>query len=292
MPKYYKPNMEYHKKTKAQAGSSGWWDPQKNQKNEIRILPAFDERGIVVLRRVIHYGFEEDGRKRAFPCLEDNMPWLPKQPCPICHVVRKMVMGQVDEREAAKELDSGSPRYVVQIIDCRSPDSGVQKYAGPHSFGKYVLSLLEDDDLGDITHPEKGYNLIIEVSGKGRGTSYDYRLRPKPTPIPYTEWEHGLGDLIKEIDVRNGGELIELLKTNYSAFDLEDYLSDFKGAKKEKPGQGSSRTESLTQVEIDELSKSELLDLAAKLGIDEEEHGGRRSKLKKLIAEELESAPF
>jgi len=232
---YYKPDAQYNEETRSQTGHGEWWKPDKKHKNHIRVLPPWDERGICIIRRVMHFGFEIEGRTRAFPCLEDNRPWLDSTPCPIDHVIAKMAKGDNDEREAAKELKASSARFLVQIIDCTDIEAGVQLWAAPLSFGKYFLSLLEDEDIEDITDPEEGYDIYFEVSGSGRGTKYDYRLRAKSTPIPYEDWEEGLQDLIKTIEVRDAEELIELLEENYgNAFDIKEYLSDFEGGTKQR----------------------------------------------------------
>ena len=108
--KYHKPNTSYNKKTKSKAGNTGWWEPQRGGiKNEMRIMPPWDSQGICIVRRVLHYGYEVDERNRAFPCLEDNDTWLKKAPCPTCHLVKKLLVGDSDERDIAKELDAGSP---------------------------------------------------------------------------------------------------------------------------------------------------------------------------------------
>lgn len=270
---HYRPNKEYVRRTQTQTSSGEWWTPDKKKKNQIRVLPAWDERGICYLRRVMHFGFEEGGRKRAFPCLEDNEPWLQSSPCPVCHVIKEMAKGDKDEREAADELRASSPRFVVQIIDCNDIEAGVQLWGAPLSFGKYFGSLLEDEDIEDITDPEEGYDIYFEVSGSGRATRYDYRLRAKATPIPYDEWEEELQDLIELIDVRDAEELIDLLNDNYgNAFDLDEYLEDFESeTPKKKKGTGKRRKKKEEE--------------------EEEEEEKPRKKKKRRVEEEEEEEP-
>jgi len=241
---HHRPDEKYVEKTRTQTSTGDWWKPDKKHKNHIRVLPAWDERGICIVRRVMHFGLEVDGRNRAFPCLEDNEPWLEGSPCPLDHVILKMAKGDKDEREAAGELKASSARFLVQIIDCTDIDAGVQKWAGPLSFGKYFLSLLEDDDIEDITDPEEGYDIYFEVSGSGRGTKYDYRLRAKSTPIPYDDWEEELQDLLETIEVMDSEGLIELLEDNYgNAFDIKEYLEDFEGEGGRKKKKGKKEEE-------------------------------------------------
>lgn len=241
---HHRPDKKYVEKTRSQTSSGEWWKPDTKRKNQIRVMPAWDERGICIVRRVMHFGFEEGGRNRAFPCLADNEPWLDSEPCPTDHVIAKMAKGDKDEREAAKELKASSARFLVQLIDCNDIEAGVQKWAGPLSFGKYFLSLLEDDDIEDITDPEEGYDIYFEMSGSGRGTKYDYRLRAKSSPIPYDNWEEELEDLIETIEVRDADEMIELLEDNYgNAFDIKELLEDFEGGTKKKKGKKKDKEE-------------------------------------------------
>lgn len=280
---HYKPDKKYVEQTKSQTSSGEWWKPDKKHKNHIRVMPAWDDRGICIVRRVMHFGFEEDGRNRAFPCLEDNAPWLENEPCPVDHVISKMAKGDKDEREAAKELKASSARFLVQLIDCTDIEAGVQKWAGPLSFGKYFLSLLEDEDIEDITDPEEGYDIYFEVSGSGRGTKYDYRLRAKSTPIPYDDWEEELEDLLETIEVRDTDELIELLEENYgNAFDIKEYLSDFEGG-----GRKRKKSKKKDEEEKEEPKKKK----KKKRKRDEEEEEPKEKKKKEKV-EEPEEAEY
>ena len=261
MGKRYKPNPEYVKRTKAKTGSGDWWEPQKGQKNVFRVAPPWDAQGICIVRRVLHYGFEMEGRRRAFPCLADNEPWLPGQPCIVCHAGQKLMSGDKDERKIADDIKASSARYVVQGADVNASEKGIIRWAGPLSFGKYFLSLLEDEDIDDVTDPEEGYDLIIEISGKGRGTSYDYRLRPKSTSIPVEGWEDQLVDLIKLMEVMPNQTLLNLLEENYgNVLDMDDLTKDFKmekGSSKEKTTKKGGKKPP-TEVEIDEMTKKQL----------------------------------
>jgi len=270
--RYYKPNKEYAERTRSQMAQGEWWTPDKKKKNQIRVLPAWDERGICYVRRVLHFGFEEGGRKRAFPCLQDNQPWLEESPCPTCHVIKRMAKGDKDEREAAGELRASSPKFIVQIIDCNDIEAGVQLWSAPLSFGKYFLSLLEDEDIEDITDPEDGYDIYFDVSGTGRGTRYDYRLRAKATPIPYDDWEDELQDLIELIDVRDCDEMIELLKDNYgNAFDIDEYLEDFEGETSKKKSKKKKQEKDEEEEEEEERPSRKKSKGKKKRRVEEEE---------------------
>ena len=290
----HKTNKGFLTKTKKKIKGGDWWEPEKNVKNYFRICPAWDEQGISIFRRVLHYGLEMDERSRAFPCLEDNEPWLDSVPCPSCHVSQKMKEGNEDERAAGKELASGSPRFVCQGVHVNQPERGIVKYAGPISFGKYVISLLEDDDLDDITDPDDGYDLIIEVSGKGRGTKYDYRIRPKSTKIAYPEWEDHLSNLIGDIEVLPSDEMIEVLKETFSSFDVEEYLEDFKTGGKVKKTKKKSKVKKIEWDDLKKMKQKELLALVEDYDLDVKDEDWEDIKeLREIVSEELEEGiPF
>jgi hypothetical protein len=187
-----------------------------------------------------------------------------------------MSKGDKDEKEAAEDLGAGSPRFVVQLVDCKHPEKGRLFWGGPLSFGKYFTSLLEDDDVDDITDPEAGYDIIMEISGSGRGAKYDYRLRPKSSPIPFPGWADELEDLIKMIEVKDEDGLIEQLKENYgNAFDIDNYLSDFETRKvskeKEKePDKPKAEKQKVrvTASEVNDMSKRDLRGLVKEYNLD------------------------
>jgi len=269
---HHRPDKKYVEKTRSQTSSGEWWKPDAKHKNQIRVMPAWDDRGICIVRRVMHFGFEEGGRNRAFPCLEDNEPWMDSIPCPVDHVIAKMVKGDKDERSAASDLKASSARFLVQIVDCNDIEAGVQKWAGPLSFGKYFLSLLEDDDIEDITDPEDGYDIYFEMSGSGRGTKYDYRLRAKSSPIAYDDWEEDLDDLLETIEIRDTEELIELLVENYgNAFDIKEYLEDFEGETEKKGKKKKKAREKDEEDEEKTPAQKRKARRAAKAAAEEEE---------------------
>jgi len=266
-----RPNVDYNKKTRDQLSGGDWWTPERGVKNTIRVMPPYNDEGICILRRVLHYGFEVDGRNRAFPCLEDNEPWLDESPCPICHVWEKLKKGDADEREAAEEIKPSSAKFVVNMVDCKRPEKGVLFWAAPLSFGRYFLSLLEDEDIEDITDPDEGFDIIVEVSGKGRGTKYDFRMRPKKSKISYEDWEENLNNLTEVTEVKDAGELIVLLQDGYgTAFDIDEYLEDFDKPKKKKKEEEDDPTYSTKDIE--KMKKKPLLKLMKTLDIDPDDY--------------------
>jgi len=293
--KHHKPNTEYTSKTKNKIGSGDWWQPRKGEKEMFRVLPAFDKRGICILRRVLHYGFEVDGRSRAFPCLEDNEPWLEAEACPVDHVVAALrASGDKDEMEAADDLDSSSAKFVVQGIDVNKPDKGVQKWAAPLSFGKYFIDLIEDEDIEDVTDPEDGYDIIIEKSGKGRGTKYEYRMRPKSTEVAYDNWEAELEDLTKTTEVKDARELADLLIECYgNSFDIEEYLEDFdfpkKGKNKKKEKEEEDGKSDYTKKQINKMKKKPLLKLIKDEDLDiDDDDWDDLEELREAVIDELD----
>lgn len=289
--KKYKPNEDYERQTKAQSTSGEWWQPRVGEKERFRVAPAVD--GIRIVRRVLHYGFEVDGRSRAFPCYEDNAPWLEKQPCICCHFRNKLKEGDSDERELAKDLKGSSPKFVVQGADCNHPEKGIVKWASPLTFGKYFLSLTDDEDIEDVTDPENGFDFIIEKTGKGRGTKYDYRLRPKSTPMPIENWEEQVVNLVEEIEVPTIQEMRDILIDNFgTAFDVESYLKDFEGGNGGK-GLKQSKSMDLNGGDISKMKIREIKSLIEEHDLDiTDDDWEEKDELVELVIDYLEIPPF
>jgi len=67
-------------------------------------------------------------------------------------------------------------------------------YLSPMSFGRPDPSYMADPDYGDITDPESGRDITVEVvSAEDSGTSYPVttiRVKPKETPLAATKAEN------------------------------------------------------------------------------------------------------
>jgi hypothetical protein len=163
---------EFYVKLQSGIGSN-FWIP-KSGVNLIRILPPKEE-GLFFCEVRIHY------LPNDFPikCLrQDN------EPCPICDLVDNLRKSESAEDVERSRRLSAKRRYLINIIDLDDLESGVQIYPAGREVLRQLLTYFVDPDWGDLTDPDKGYDIVIEKAGSGLQTSYTVRPRKNPTPIP------------------------------------------------------------------------------------------------------------
>lgn len=99
-----------------------------------------------------------------------------KQPCPACAKADELKStGNPADADMARELFA-SRRVFANVISRANPEDG-PKILG---FGKMVheqlLAIRQDEDSGgDFTHPEDGFDIVIEKSGEKLTTKYQVR---------------------------------------------------------------------------------------------------------------------
>lgn len=225
--KYYEADREAILKKRAEIGSGKFWKP-RDGKNQIRILPPYSEKGLWFFELALHYGFtDEEERKRAYPCMKQ---WK-DEPCPACDA-----MAIIKKQDGGKKVaDKMFPRskYYVNLIDRRIGEDKVFIWGISGKMLNEIMSYEDDEDYGNITHPKKGFDFVIEKSGQGLQTKYQIRIKPKSTPAGDFP---DLFDLEEEVPNEiTGREMAEMLLEQYSEF-LEDELdpSEYKGGKKKK----------------------------------------------------------
>lgn len=165
----------------------------QNGRNLVRILPPWEGSDDFARPMGKHWNLGPEGNMNVF---------CPKEcagmPCPICEELDHMWKMKPDE--ATKEwLRSvgASRRYYVNIIDLNDLEKGVQIGELPKSVLEEIWNIMVDEEagLGDITDWKKGYDLIIEKTGKGLSTRYSVRPKRSPTPIDKGEYEDKLINL-------------------------------------------------------------------------------------------------
>lgn len=108
-----------------------------------------------------------------------------KEPCPACVRADELkATGNPADMDLAKELFP-SRRVFANVINRAQPEDG-PKIAG---FGKMVheqlLAIRADEDSGgDYTHPEEGFDIIVERTGQGKNdTKYTVRAARQSSPL-------------------------------------------------------------------------------------------------------------
>lgn len=114
-------------------------------------------------------------------CNEGNAK---QYPCPICEVNEALYAA--GEKEAAADFRVGR-KWMMNIIERPATPGGEQgkpvMFVAGQSVMQTIISLVGDEDYGDITDPDIGWDIKIEKAGKGKETKYSVRPAAKSTPI-------------------------------------------------------------------------------------------------------------
>ena len=154
----------------------------KAKRNRLRILPPW--AGADDFSRIFakHWHLGPEGK---------TIVYCPKicfdQPCPICDSIERMWKTKPDDptKEWLKSVGA-APRFYVNVIDLDDLDSGIQIAEFPKTVLMEIWNIMVDKEVGvgDITHLEKGRNMIIDKTGSGIGTRYAVRAELGATPVP------------------------------------------------------------------------------------------------------------
>lgn len=191
-------DMEKIKRQAEELGTGRWWKP-KQGKNVIRILPPWDDGGLFYFETALHYGFQVEGRNRAFPCLRV----MGKKSCPACEVMTELKEGSAEDKKLASRLEPRR-KFYVNLIDRANPEVvQVGSFSGKGL--RTLLNYMQDPDWGDFTDPEEGHDVVVERTGSTMtDTRYDIRIKPKPSEVGVEDWEEKLvnlaEDVVEEID--------------------------------------------------------------------------------------------
>lgn len=176
--------MSYGKSSKERmaqekTGGGEFWTPPEGD-TRIRVMPpASEDAEDFWFRTGTHFGVGPD--ERAVPC-----PLLAgvRDSCYLCQLVKKLSRGDEDEQAEADAMGA-SPRYLISIVDYTNPAAGVQVWRCPiRVFRKLQKYRLNEDDYGDMTDLEHGYDITVNRTGGGLKTEYDVTPARKNSPFP------------------------------------------------------------------------------------------------------------
>lgn len=216
-------------------GSDNRWltikTPERGQetKLQIRVLPPWSESadGFFYYSAGLHYGFSIGGRNRAIPCLETH-PNNEGKKCPVCTFIAKLKNSDEDGHSELAQKLRKSIRYWVNVID-REDNNKIKIYGGNKKFIDVILDASEDEDIGDITDPQNGRDIVISRRGSGFQTRYSYRVRAKATPAIFKPED--IYQLDKEVvEWMSYDTIVGYLQDNYLE-ELTELGIKFKGKK-------------------------------------------------------------
>lgn len=159
------------------------WTP-KDGDNCIRILPpTWDNPEHYGVDLHVHYGIGPD--RQSYLCLSKHKD----EPCCVCDE-RNEAKRDGDE-DYAKELRP-VPRVLVYLVDRNNEKEGVQAWAMPSGFDQDVVKVSVDrrtNAVLPIDHPEEGFDVEFEKTGKGINTKYKgIAISRRSSPLGKDAW--------------------------------------------------------------------------------------------------------
>lgn len=193
---------------KLQGSTTSFWVPKPGT-NLIRILPVDSGDGLFFKEVLVHFV----PGSTPFVCLKYVSP---DNVCPACQYVDELRRSEnAADIELARRL-SAKRRFLMCIVDLDDTEAGVQIFSCGAEVLKQILAYFADPDWGDITDPDKGYDIIIEKTGVGLRTTYTVRARKTPTPLPDKSLLNRLPSLDKALPIYDESTIKQILE-NYKS---------------------------------------------------------------------------
>lgn len=257
-------DIEKSTKEMGDLGGDNYFKP-KSGKNTVRILPPWNDSGVFFFKAIQHYNVAEHG---PVPCNK-----MRGKDCAICEAL-KDVSKEVARKAYAK------PRYYVNVIDRKNPEDGVKIWGMTARNMKKIKSAMEDPDYGDITDPDEGRDIIIEVDDSKKGApQYEIRPRVKTSEVGVEDWEENLPAL-DEVVVPNFPSKKEYAELVSEAFDIDsdddDEDDEEEEEKSKKKSKKDKKKDKKKKKQVEEDDEDE----------DEEEDDEPKSKKKKKSKKE------
>jgi hypothetical protein len=237
--------LAQYERIKSQAGGD-FWTP-KVGRNLIRILPPWKPGALFWRESSVHWNVGPDSK--MITCIKKEL----NQDCYICEVVERLQNSQ-DPRDQAVAADMrANIRVFFNIVDLDNVEKGVQVYTSGVKILQDILAYFADPDWGDITHPEMGYDIVIDREGTTReNTKYQVRARKNPTPVPNVELLAGLKNLDSFVKILTREQQAAI----YEGMSLEEAEEQFgvvSPGKVPSKSQQSSTAQSKIQVKVAKL---------------------------------------
>lgn len=178
--------VQYDKSANTKNFQSNFWVP-KEGKNNIRILPPWSEEGIWYREVPYHYGV--GGKSVVCP------KRLLGKPCYICDKVAEFrKSSDKGLNEVANDLRP-KMRIYYNVVDLDDTAKGVQVFGSGVQVFKDLLYYDLDDEWGNITDVDEGYDIILTREGKGRNSKYQVKAKKNSSPIGTEEWLNSMSNL-------------------------------------------------------------------------------------------------
>lgn len=141
----------------SRGGNKAFWKPEKDSTTQIRIVPVMDGSDDPFKQFHMHYNI---GKAQAFLCPKRNYD----EDCPVCNLATELwESGDKDNRNQAKDFFA-KQRYYSPILVRGKEAEGVKWYGYSKTVYEAFLKLVLNEDYGDITDPDSGFDLLLEYS--------------------------------------------------------------------------------------------------------------------------------
>lgn len=238
---------------KRQQSNINIWKPAIGE-YRIRILPCKQaNEGSPFVERWFYY----IGNERGF--LAPNQFGKPD---PVNDLIRKLYSsGKPTDKEQAKKL-SAKMRCYAPVIVRGEEDKGVQVW----SFGKLVyqrlLGFFLDSEIGDITSPTEGFDLVVKVSQQPGKQFMDTTVDAARRPSRLSDSEETAQKWLS--GVPNINDLYKEKSTDEIKAVLNSWLNGDVNPEAASPGAGTPKVQSKDDDELDKLAADVSAEKASK----------------------------
>lgn len=194
MAAFNKPNLQglqdyLNNNSQSQGDSIRWWSLPDGM-CVIRILPPWDARGMIALpvysHRITYNDPNSKYPKYTWTCVEKTFG----KACNICRGLAQLresganteQWDPTDRKFYANALVIHDPNY-GRVQDALAPNTHVLLRL-PKTVYDWIVSQITNPQIGDITDPQSGIDIMVTKTGKGLETKYACTLSPNGrTPI-------------------------------------------------------------------------------------------------------------
>lgn len=175
---------QYEADAKEKSGGADFFKFE-NGENRIRIIPPAPGVKRFFVRRATHWNVVEGGIEKGegdnFNCpraLDKTAK------CFLCDRVAELeASDDADDKKLAKELRARS-QWMYAIVDLDDVEAGIQICGFPKTVHEAVGQYVADDDYGDISDLDDGYNLVVTRKQQKKKITYDTRAKKNPSAAP------------------------------------------------------------------------------------------------------------
>jgi len=208
------------------------WRPQEGEETTIRILAFPNNDGQPFKELYFYYNIGNNPGLLA--------PYQYQKPDPIQELISKLREdGSKESYEMAKKLYPKMRCYAPVIVRGEE-DKGVRIWAFGKTVYQSLLNIMLDEDYGDITDPEEGFDIKVtctKAPGRQWATT-EVRPRPRPTALSKNsakskQWLNEIPDISELYSCKSYDELSKI---------VNDWLNDGdEDAVDDTPSTGTSR---------------------------------------------------